>query len=74
MSKKELSYHGYDIIVDKEEGLTSLSVYRQSDGWEIIWNFLEESESVSKIIECTKERIDEFILTKGASEGLEDDY
>lgn len=74
MSKKELPYHGYDIVVDKEDGLTSFSVYRQSDGLEIICDFTEGNDSVSTIIKCMKERVDEFILTKGASEELEDDY
>ena len=71
---KEVSYHGYLICVDKEEGLTSFSVFRESDMWEVICDFTEGNDSTSSLIKMLKSRVDEFILTKGESEELEEEY
>ena len=74
MAEKQIKYHGYIICVDKETGLTSYSVYRESDMWEIICDFTYSEDSVKSIVNNMKQRVDQFIKTRGLSEGLEGEY
>lgn len=67
---KDVDYKGYIISVDKEVGLTSYSVFRKEDMWEIISDFTEGSDRITSIIKDLKGRVDEFILTEGESEYL----
>jgi len=73
-------YKGYEIDVFKDRamgGWNSIyySVYRESDGLEVIADFVADSDdTVRTIMGCMIERVDEFIKTKGASELLKDLY
>lgn len=55
--------------------MTYFSVFREEDGLEVIADFTEEEfkNEMTPIIDLQK-RVDEFILTRGKSEHLEDEY
>jgi len=67
------TYKGFDITVERDTCLGGWSqvyytVYK--DNWEIICDFTS-GETVREVMTGMKERVDEFIRTKGASEDLE---
>jgi hypothetical protein len=73
------NYKGYEIEVVREEcmagyDLVYYSVYRISDGLEVIADFTETADTVPFLIKCMKDRVDEFIETEGDSEMLKDLY
>lgn len=75
MSDKEVKYRGYTIYVSKENKYsTECFVTRDSDQWFIIDTISYDEDTTSTWISMLKQRVDEFIKTKGASEELEDDY
>ena len=72
-------YKGYLIEVNREESLGGWEncyffVYRESDGLAVIDSFTTGEDTEETIMQCMKDRVDEFIETKGASECLEDEY
>ena len=72
-------YRGYEIRVAKEKALGGwnnayLSVFRLSDGLEVICEISSPLDRSEFLIECMERRIDEFIETEGASELLADEY
>jgi hypothetical protein len=72
-------YRGYEIEVTREESLggwdnTYFNAYRISDGLEVICNFSEGEDTLEDWMGWMKDRVDQFIETKGASECMEEDY
>ena len=73
------TYKGYDIEVNREEcmagyDLVYFSVFRISDGLEVIADFVDSADTVRTLMQCMKDRVDEFIATKGDSELLAEEY
>jgi len=72
-------YRGYEIDVTREKCLGGwnqlyFSVYRVSDGLEVIADFSESEDTVREMTGYMKERVDEFIASKGKSELMEEEY
>lgn len=70
-------YKGYAITAELEGSMFGperlyFSVYRESDGLEIICGSEDSEETERGTVEEMKGRVDEFIMTKGASEFLEE--
>lgn len=76
----KIKYKGYEIAVTREPcaggwDMTYYNVYRIEDGLEVICDFTEEEfENEMTLIIDLQKRVDEFILTEGKSEDLEDEY
>lgn len=73
------SYRGYEINVDREECLAGysllyFSVYREADGLEIICDYEDSAEKVHDMTKFMKNRVDQFIETRGESECMEEEY
>ena len=73
------NYKGYEIEVTRGEcgggwDMLYYSVYRESDGLEVVCSFENSNENVRDMVESIKGRVAQFIETKGRSECLEDDF
>lgn len=74
-----VNYKGYEIDCRREESMGAgehlyYGVFRISDGLLVIGSFTTGNDSERDFIGFMKERVDEFIKTEGASEGMEDYY
>lgn len=68
-------YRGYTLYVNKETtGFTEYFVTREEDQWFIIDDFSYDNDSCITWIDILKGRVDQFIDTKGLSEGLDEEY
>lgn len=73
------NYKGYEIIVERDNSMSGYdaifySVFRKADGLEIICNQTYSDDTVYTIFQGMKDRVDEFIETKGDSELLSDKF
>jgi len=73
------SYKGYEIRVVRERCLAGYSliyydVFRDVDGLHVIGDFTESEDTIRTITKDLKQRVDEFIETKGESEDLSEEY
>lgn len=66
-------HKGYQITVKELKNSVHFCVQRVSDGLLVVDGFLEE-ETLNDCMFFMKERVDEFILSKGGSEFMEDKY
>lgn len=76
----KIKHKGYEIECTREPclggwAMTYFSVFREEDGLEVVADFTEEEfeNEMTPIIDLQK-RVDEFIITEGKSEDLEDEY
>ena len=74
-----VEYKGFEINVTKEKCLGGwemlyFNVYRISDGLCVEDSFTEGEETVRGMVGYMKDRVDEFIETKGVSEYLKDEF
>jgi len=72
-------HKGYEIEVRREtslggDELVYITVFRESDGLEVINEITDAEDYVRDIMHDIAARVDEFIRTKGASEFLEDAF
>jgi len=75
----KVKYKGYEIEVRREPCLggwpvTYFDVFRISDGLIVIGDFTEGEDTMNDITDMMKDRVNEFIKTKGASENMAEDY
>jgi hypothetical protein len=74
----ETQYRGFDIDVTKEKSmagykLTYFSIFRQSDGYEVVSGFSDDDDTVQTWVEMMKSRVDGFILDP-SEEVLKDSF
>lgn len=75
----KVKYKGFQIEVNRETSLAGYKmiyfrVFRISDGLFIVDDFEDSIDSLKTYVEAMKQRVDEFIETKGKSENLSDFY
>ena len=75
----KVEYKGYEIEAKREQSMGGwenlyFSVYRISDGLEVVCSFTEGSDTEEEYIGYMKDRVDEFIMTKGDSEEMAELY
>ena len=73
------NYRGYEIDCSRDESCGAgehlyFSVFRIEDQLCVVESFTTGEDSESAYVRYMKERVDEFIRTKGASEDMADDY
>ena len=72
-------YKGYEINASREGSLGGdenlyFSVYRAEDGLEVVADFTTGSDTEEEYIGYMKQRVDQFIESKGESEDMAEDY
>ena len=72
------TYRGYEIEVTVERCMGGwemyyFNIYRTSDGLCVVEDFSESEDGEDHYVKWMKERIDDFIKTKGKSEDMAED-
>lgn len=64
------SHRGYDITITRESkgGDAHYSIFRQSDGLEVVSDFTSDQTPIAEQMGWLKTRVDSFIKSKGESE------